>query len=52
MSVDGVRVYQQIFDTPGEAGAWAQQMFNSSDIIQASFDGKRCNFGTEPVQVN
>ena len=52
VSVDGVRVYQQIFDTPGEAGAWAQQMFNSSDIIQASFDGKRCNFGTEPVQVN
>ena len=52
VSVDGVRVYQQIFDTPGEAGAWAQQMFNSSDIIQASFDGERCNFGTEPVQVN
>ncbi|MDT2886112.1 hypothetical protein [Lactococcus lactis] len=52
VSVDGVRVYQQIFDTPGEAGAWAQQMFNSSDIIQASFVGKRCNFGTEPVQVN
>ena len=52
VSVDGVVVYQQIFDTASEAGAWAQKMFNSPDIIQAGFDGKRCNFGTTPVQVN